>query len=126
MQIKSPINNNYAAVVCKLNHFVELPNCDNIKAALVVGGNSVIVSKDSKAGEIGLYFPVECEISHEFVSQNNLYRKSARFADLDERAAGELSTSNHPRWNSYVHPCRAGNCRGSPAPRTLGRTPRSR
>jgi hypothetical protein len=92
MQIKSPINNNYAAVVCKLNHFVELPNCDNIKAALVVGGNSVIVSKDSKAGEIGLYFPVECEISHEFVSQNNLYRKS-EWGNLDPTKKGFFEQS---------------------------------
>lgn len=70
-EVKNP---NYAATVVTLNKFVDLPNCNNVKAAIIFG-NSVIVSKDSTAGSLGVFFPVECQISKEFLSVNSLYRK---------------------------------------------------
>jgi hypothetical protein len=87
MKLKEPTNANYAVVVCSLDKFIDLPNCDNIKAALVCGGNSVIVSKSAQTKEIGLYFPVECQISHEFLSQNNLYRKG-EWGNIDSTKSG--------------------------------------
>ena len=67
---------NYCATVVKLEQFQELAGCDNIKHARIFS-NSVIVSKDTKFGDIGLFFPVESELSHEFIKFNNLYRDSS-------------------------------------------------
>lgn len=72
--LKDPRSPNYAATVVALDKFVDLSNCDNIKAALIFG-NHVIVSKDAQPGEIGLFFPVETALSGEFLTNNNLYRK---------------------------------------------------
>ena len=73
-KLSTPENENYAATVVSLKNFVDLPNCDNVKAAIIFG-NSVIVDKQTREGQIGLFFPVECQLSKEFLSNNNLYRK---------------------------------------------------
>ncbi len=73
--MNAPRNPNYSATLVELKHFVDLPNCDNVKAAIIFG-NSVIVSKDSEEGDIGLFFPVETQLSHEFLCYNDLYRKA--------------------------------------------------
>jgi len=74
MTLEAPKNKNYAAVVVALDKFVDLPNCDKVKAALIFG-NSVIVAKTAGAGEVGLFFPVETALSTEFCGANNLFRK---------------------------------------------------
>lgn len=74
MTFQEPKNKNYCAVVVALKNFVDLPNCDNVKAALIFG-NSVIVGKDQQVGDLGLFFPVETALSPEFLANNNLYRK---------------------------------------------------
>ena len=74
MTFAEPHNKNYCAVVVALKNFVDLPNCDNVKAALIFG-NSVIVGKDQQPGDVGLFFPVETALSTEFLAANNLYRK---------------------------------------------------
>ena len=74
MTFQEPKNKNYCAIVVSLEHFVTLPNCDNVKAAIIFG-SSVIVSKDTQAGTVGLFFPVETALSAEFLGQNNLFRK---------------------------------------------------
>jgi hypothetical protein len=76
----------YAAVVVVLKDFVILPNCDNVKSALVFG-NSIIVSKAAQVGEIGLYFPVETALSKEFLGHNNQFRKS-EFGNVDPEKKG--------------------------------------
>lgn len=67
-------NENYAATVVQINKLVELEGCDNVQAAIIMG-NQVIVSKDTKVGDIGLYFPLETQLSEKYLSSNNLYRK---------------------------------------------------
>ncbi len=79
IKVKVPKNSNYAAVVTKINKLIPLENCDNVQAAIIMG-NQVIVSKSIKIGDVGLYFPLETQLSHEYVSKNNLYRHS----DLNE------------------------------------------
>jgi len=86
MKFKTPVNENYAATVVRLKNFVELDNCDNVKSALIFG-NSVIVSKDCQVGDVGLFFPVECQLSKEFLGQNNLFRKP-EFGNIDPEKTG--------------------------------------
>lgn len=77
MIFDSPKNPNYAASVVPLKDFVELANCDNVKHALLFG-NAVVIGKETTAGELGVFFPVETQLSNEFLSNNNLLRKSAQ------------------------------------------------
>jgi hypothetical protein len=86
MTIKRPTNPNYCATVVALQQFRELPNCDNVKAAIIFG-NSVIVGKDHQPGDVGLFFPVETQISAAFLGANNLFRK-AEFGNADPTKAG--------------------------------------
>ena len=93
MKFEEPKNSNYCATVVSLKTFVDLPNCDFIKSAIIFG-NSVIVSKDVKAGDVGLFFPVECQLSKEFLSNNNLYRKP-EWGNVDPTKSGFFE--NHGR-----------------------------
>ena len=72
--MKKPKNENYAAIVVEIKTIIPLEKCDNIQGAIIMG-NQVIVSKDVKIGDIGLYFPLECQLSKEYLSNNNLYNK---------------------------------------------------
>lgn len=67
-------NSNYAAIVVEIKTIIPLEKCDNVQAAIIMG-NQVVVSKDVKVGDIGLYFPLECQLSKEYLSNNNLYNK---------------------------------------------------
>jgi hypothetical protein len=86
MRLESPKNSNYAACVVALSRFVDLENCANVKTALVFG-NSIIVGKDAKEGDIGLFFPVETALSPTFLGTNNLYRK-AEYGNADPDRKG--------------------------------------
>ena len=74
MKIKEPKNQNYAAIVIEITKLIHLENCTNVQGAIIMG-NQVVVSKDVKVGDIGLYFPLECQLSKEYLSNNNLYNK---------------------------------------------------
>lgn len=84
MKLKKPKNPNYAATVVKITTLVPLENCDNVQAAIIFG-NQVIVSKDTKIGDVGLFFPIECQLSKEYLSSNNLYRKSELNLNPDKK-----------------------------------------
>ena len=84
MKIKEPKNQNYAAIVVEIKTIIPLENCTNVQAAIIMG-NQVIVSKDVKVGDIGLYFPLECQLSKEYLSNNNLYRKSEFNVDTTQK-----------------------------------------
>jgi hypothetical protein len=73
MKLSKPKNSNYAAIVVEIKHLIPLEGCDNVQAAIIMN-NQVIVSKDVKVGDVGIYFPVECALSKEYLSHNNLYR----------------------------------------------------
>lgn len=68
-------NVNYCATITEIANIVVLPNCDNVVAA-IVAGNQVIVQKDAKIGDKGVFFPVECKLSPKFLASNNLYQDS--------------------------------------------------
>ena len=82
--MKIPKNPNYAAIVVKIGNIIPLENCDNVVATMIMG-NQVIVSKDTKINDIGLFFPVECELSKAYLSNNNLYRHSELNVNKDKK-----------------------------------------
>lgn len=86
LTVSAPKNKNYCAIVVELKTFAQLPNCDNVKAALIFG-NSVIVSTAVQPGEKGLFFPVETALSKGFAGNNNLFRKP-EFGNTDKSKTG--------------------------------------
>ena len=82
--MKQPKNPNYAATVVKISNIIPLENCDNVVATMIMG-NQVIVSKDTKINDVGLFFPVECELSTDYLSNNNLYRHSELNVDKNKK-----------------------------------------
>jgi len=75
MSLKKPINSNYCGTIVSLKNIIILDNCDNVVHTNILG-NLIIVSKTSKIGDIGIFFPIETKLSDEFLKNNNLYNKS--------------------------------------------------
>ena len=73
MKLNKPKNINYSATVIEIKTLIPLAGCDNVQAAIIMG-QQVVVGKNVKIGDIGLYFPVECALSKEYLTANNLYR----------------------------------------------------
>ena len=83
MKVKPPKNPNYAATIVEVTNTIPLEGMDRVQAAIVLG-NQVIVSKEVKKGDVGVYFPVECQLSHNYLAANNLYRKKDLNADKEK------------------------------------------
>jgi len=64
---------NYACQVIKLPNKLMVKGLDNL-VEVNVQGNSCLISKDADEHSLYLFFPVESVLSHEFLSNNNLYR----------------------------------------------------
>lgn len=84
MKLKKPVNENYSATVVKIKNIIPLDNCDNVVHSNIMG-NLVITSKDTKIGDIGIYFPVETQLSDIYCKMNNLYRHSDLNLDKDKK-----------------------------------------
>ena len=98
MKIIKPKNENYSAIVVEIKTLIPLEKCDNVQAAIIMG-NQVIVSKSVKIGDIGLYFPLECALSKEYLSNNNLYNKSE--LNLDNTQKGYFDENGRVRCQRF-------------------------
>lgn len=81
---------NYTATVVEIKNITEIPGMDKI-ALTVIHGNTVVVSKDTQVGDVGLFFPSECVIAPEFLSANNLFKDSTLNANKTEKGYFETS-----------------------------------
>ena len=63
----------YSAIVTKLKNVRPHPNADRVKLATCCG-NQVVIGLDHQEDEVGIYFACDGVLSHEFCSNNNLYR----------------------------------------------------
>lgn len=75
---------NYTCQVIKLPAKKPVPNLDRL-VEVTHQGNSVLVGKDSPEDDLYLFFPAECQISHEFLHKNNLYRHENLNADPTQK-----------------------------------------
>jgi hypothetical protein len=90
MNLKTPINENYAGIFTTITTTVKLDNCDNVQHAIIFG-NCIIVGKDTPVGTKGIYFPAETQLSQEFLHNNNLYRDNTLNKDINEKGYFELN-----------------------------------
>lgn len=68
------------AIIAAITALVEIPGANNIQVAYVLG-EQVIVSKSAQVGDIGVFFPVETQLSKEYVYENNLSRHGTENKD---------------------------------------------
>jgi hypothetical protein len=64
--MKHPKNENYCATIVEVKNIIPLVNCDNVVHTNIFG-NLVVVSKDTKVGDVGIFFPPETQISKNFL-----------------------------------------------------------
>lgn len=75
---------NYVATIVKLPELKEVTWLDNLKLATVFGYNC-LVGKDSNPNSLYVFFPAECQLSIQFLYENNLYRKSEMNKDTTRK-----------------------------------------
>src|SRR5688500_12924576 len=71
------------ALVCRLQNISPIPGADKIVQASLFG-ETIITSKDTSDGTLGLLFDCETQLSHEFCHANSLYRHSDFNANKEE------------------------------------------
>ena len=74
----------YKAVVTRLSNVRPHPNADRVKLA-TCHGNQVVIGLDHEEGALGVYFPCDGQLSHEFCKANNLYRDNLLNSNPDEK-----------------------------------------
>jgi len=62
----------YKAIACKIETAVKHPNADRLQLCTVAGGYQIITDLKAKVGDLGVYFPVDGQVSEEFAKANNL------------------------------------------------------
>lgn len=75
---------NEFAYVAKIDSVHPIQGADKIQTAIVLG-EQVVVSKDWEVGMIGLFFPPDVQLSHEFCKNNNLYRDAEKNVNPDAK-----------------------------------------
>lgn len=66
---------NYSAEIVRLKKPRKHAGADRL-LCWSVGGNNVITDLSTQEGDLMVFFPVECQISEEFLSNNSLYREA--------------------------------------------------
>lgn len=80
---------NYSAVVKVISKLHPLEGLDRLQGTNIFG-NQILVGKDVKVGDIGLYFPVESQLGEEYCIVNDLIRRR----DESGKMAGGMFDSN--------------------------------
>jgi hypothetical protein len=78
LEIKKDVN--YSASYVTIKNVIPIEGKDRIQHTTIFG-NYVIVGKDVKVGDKGIFFPVECRIAEVFLKSNNLYRHKEKNSD---------------------------------------------
>jgi hypothetical protein len=85
----------YKAVVTRLTNVRPHSNADRVKLA-TCHGNQVVIGLDHVEGALGVYFPCDGQLSHEFCKANNLYRDNSLNAKPEEKP-GMFDTNRRVR-----------------------------
>lgn len=86
------MNENYKATIVKISNLRKHNNADKLQCANIFG-NNVVVGLDVNVGDLGIFFPVECCLSSNFMYENNLSVKPE--LNKDQKSKGYFG--NHGR-----------------------------
>lgn len=68
-------------IVARIARVEPIPNADKIQVAYVLG-ERVVISKTVVTGDVGLFFPVDLQLSNMYCYENNLYHDKALNKDV--------------------------------------------
>lgn len=88
-KISQDANPNYLAKICTIDEVFPIEKADNL-VRTVVDGFDMVVSKDTKPGDVVIYFPVETAISEKFLGGNNLFELSQSFRNSNGAEVEEI------------------------------------
>lgn len=74
----------HKAIVTKIDNVEPIQGADKIQVAYVLG-EQVVVSKDAKVGDVGIFFPVDIQLSEEYCYENNLFRDASKNKDTTKK-----------------------------------------
>jgi hypothetical protein len=80
---------NYSAVVVEIKNLRPHSNADRLVCTNIFG-NNIIVGKETKVGDVGLYFPLESQLGEQFAKANDLIRRK----DENGKPAGGMFDAN--------------------------------
>lgn len=89
----------HKAIICQIDKVEEIAGANTIQIAWVLG-EPVVVSKDWNVGFTGIFFPVDLQLSEEFVKVNNLSRKSE--FNADPTVTGFFDTNRRVRAQPFM------------------------
>jgi hypothetical protein len=82
------------AYICRLKNIQPIEGADKIVQSTMFG-ETIITSIDNKEGTLGLLFDCDTQLSHEFASNNNLYRHSE--LNVDKEVKGYFDDNRRVR-----------------------------
>lgn len=77
MKIEPPVNDNYAAVVCRIPAIVKLENADRLQG-IPLYGLQAIVDLKPQVGDLGVFFPAETQLSFEYAFHNDMHSHASK------------------------------------------------
>lgn len=89
----------YKAIVSKIDRVSPIEGADKIQTAYVLG-EQVVVSKGWNVGDIGIFFPADCQLSDMFCYNNNLYRDSEK--NVDKNSKGFFDDNRRVRCQPFM------------------------
>lgn len=85
MKLDLPKNNNYAAVVVRVNTLVTLEGLDNLVGAPILGHQALTQRDGTSVGDLKVVFTAETQLSEDYCAINNLYRDETLNKDPAEK-----------------------------------------
>lgn len=82
-KITPPASINYAATVVRIPALIELEGLDNLVGVPILG-HQALTQKGHQVGDLVIAFTAETQLSHEYASNNGLYREAELNADPTE------------------------------------------
>lgn len=67
----------HKAIIAKVSSVSPIEGADRIQVGIVLG-ETVVIGKDVSVGDIGVFFPVDLQLSEEFCMVNNLFREKEK------------------------------------------------
>lgn len=86
-------------IVARISAVQTIENADRIQAATVLG-ETVVVSKEHQVGDIGLFFPVDLQLSEQFCRENNLFRRAEQ--NVDKTKTGFFDENRRVRAQPFL------------------------
>lgn len=93
------MSNDYKAIIAKVDSVSEIPGADRIQVGWVLG-ESVVISKDTPVGHVGVFFPPDTQLHARYLWWNNLYRESE--LNKDQTKKGFFESAGRVRAQPFL------------------------